>query len=237
MNIVDDHPASMPSAGQVSDWLRQHVKKKRPGLFARWMGEPAEFTYEVGPPRSVPVRFIRRQLLFTVLGEMGLFPYRALPSRSWGIFAADGGELFLLEPEPSSLSALLAREGRPLDEGDPTDLAQLFCLILLSGAHSSGHDVVQSPNHLRAYTWNGLEGYRVNEASLQSVANQIVPPSIRGTVHEGWTLEFATVAGWMHETNELGIERFAIAPDFNVSRSARRILHNRIFSETPHIMY
>ena len=230
-------PLDAPTPAEVAAWLRQHVKKKPPGRIARWLGEPAEFAYEPGRPRSVPVGFIRRQTLFSIDAEPGLLPYPKLPGGSWGLFAIHNQELYLLEPSTESLSALLAREGASLDQAEPGDLAKLICLILLNGRDARQHDLVQSSDQLRCYRWGELTEYRIDESALQSVAGAIVAPSLRGSATQGWGLEFVTVEGWMHEKIQLRVERYAISPAFQITRLARAVLHERIFSETPSVQY
>jgi hypothetical protein len=82
-----------------------------------------------------------------------------------------------------------------------------------------------------------MEGYRVDEPALQSVANAIVAPSLSGSTTQGWNLEFVTVEGWMHQKEHLGVERYEISPAFNVVRLTRVVLHERIFRETPRVIY
>jgi hypothetical protein len=41
----------------------------------------------------------------------------------------------------------------------------------------------------------------------------------------------------MHEKVQLGVERYEISPAFHITRLTRVVLHERIFSETPHVVY
>jgi len=237
--LIDSNPSPLdsPSPAEVADWLREHVKKKPPGRIARWLGEPLEFAYELSRLYSVQMKCITRQTLVAFGGEDGLLPYPALPGGSWGIFAIHNQELYLPEPSTESLSALLAREGTSLDDADPEDLAELICLILRNGPGDRQHDLVRSPDQLRCYRWEGLDGYRVDESTLQSVAKAIVAPSLRGSATQGWNLESVTVEGWMHQKDHLGVERYEISPAFNVARLTRVVLHERNFTETPSVIY
>ncbi len=143
----------------------------------------------------------------------------------------------MLHPDVRSTASLLARERRPLHEGDPADLARLFCLVLLEKPDATCHAMVQSGDELRCFRRGEMEGYVVDDAALRGVEDQILPASVRGNATEGWTLEFTTVCGWMHDMKELGIETYAISPEFVVTPSPRRILHRRIFRDVPHVMY
>lgn len=230
-------PPATPTTEQISQWLREHVKKNRPGRFARWFGEPENFTYDVGRPVEVPVRFLIRHRLFSVDGEDGLLPLPALPSGSWGIFVTDGDTLQLLEPETGSLSSLLARENRPLDQGDPADVARLFSLVLVTGREPTHHEIVASADEIRQFRWGLMDGYQADDTALRLVEHMIVPPAIGESPTGGWILTFTTVAGWMHELYELGVETFEISGQFTVVRHPRQILHPRIFQKVPGVLY
>jgi hypothetical protein len=228
---------TLPTADEISAWLRERVRKPRPGPVARFLGEPEEFSYRVHTPIDITPAFVVSQVLFRVHAEQGLLPFPSLPHGSWGIFAADEKAIQLLEPHADAMSVVLARENRPLDEGNATELAQLFSLLVLTGLDGTHHKIVASAEQIAQFRWGMIDGYEAAASTLRSVASKVTPPAVTGSASRGWNLTFVTVAGWMHELYELGVENVTISPNFRVHRQPRQILAAKIFRKVPGLTY
>lgn len=231
---------ALPTDREVSAWLRRHVRKKPPGPVARLLGEPPSFRYQVSQPTPRENFFFRRHALFHVHGETGLLPLVSLPHGSWGIFSTNGLDLSLLRPGDGSLSELLRRERRPLEEASPAELAQLVCDALLARKPAHRHVLVESPAQLADphFVELGTPGtYVVDERQLQRVTGDVRAPSLEADGAGGFRLRFTTAWGWMHDVRELGSEEVTISNDFELHVADRKVLAKRIFRKVPDLRY
>jgi hypothetical protein len=62
-------------------------------------------------------------------------------------------------------------------------------------------------------------------------------PTIVGDRSLGWLLSFTSIWGWMHDVQELGVERWEISGDYKLIRPKRDVLTKKIFSRTPAVLY
>ena len=228
----------LPENSRFVDWLRANVCKKPPSKIARWFGEAERYSYDIGVLSSVDSGFFKKSCLFNVYGERGMFPFPALPSGSWGIFAYDGTTFLSLVPDDDSLDRLLQQEGRDLDSAEPERFAQFLCDVRLSDRSCHGHTVVATADSLRGFgDRSPPHEYKVNEPELRRVEGRISYPTVVRREVGGWEIVFTTVYGWKHNKRELGVERVEVSEEFRVHRRGREILSKRIFSKTPALRY
>lgn len=227
---IPDHPA-------VVTWLRDHVKKPKPSCIARWLGASTSFEYEVCAPQHVEQTFFVRHSIFTVLAEYGLLPFTALPTGSWGYFASTGESIILIRPSDDSLPSLLRCEARDLCEGDPRWMGQFLCDIQFS-PNCLNHVVVANADAISTFAQNVPDGgYVLDEGEFERTRHSIPAPHICKTQAGGWRLTFASLYGWMHDVQELGVEQIEISSDYRISGRGRTKLSRRMFLEVPYIRY
>ena len=238
----------LPSTEAVQDWLRQNVRKKRPGPVSRLLGESAELSYEVSEPVAVEDGLLQDHVVFTVGGEDGLLPLPCLPMGSAGWFASSADELWLLWPGSSSVEDLLRREGAPLDDAEPVR----FGPVLLECAFRNGrnqHVVIRELDHLRHFSAPGIaHEYEWNDTVLRQAEEAFAPPHIecfstpeassyRTRRRHRWRLVCMTLHGWMHNLQNLGIETIEVSSDYVLTRGKRQVLSKRVFASMPIVSY
>ena len=182
--------------------------------------------------------FFQRQCVFDVHAGHDVLPFPCLPGGSFGVFSTDGSTLHLLSPSSASLEGVLRREGRPLDQADALAMARFASVFYSRG--SSWHAVLEDAEHLLRFgeddPWAG-GGYELRPHVWDAVRDRLSPPVISRDAGGGWTLEFVTLYGWMHECQELGRERLHLSPTFDVRREPREVLSQTTFARTPMILY
>lgn len=234
-----DKPPPLPSAQRVQDWLRANITRSPRSRWLRWLGEPTPFRYEISGVEPMDFDFFVEHRVFSVSGERELLPFSALPSGSWGLFSIGPEGIERLGPRDGSLTRLLRAEGRPLHEGDSLGLVRLICRLELS-ENVSDHTIVRGEDHLRHFgpASEPWLGYEVDEAQLRRARARLRPLSIEPLADEGgWSVQFTSVYGWMHEKEELGLESLLVSPDYVITRQERIVISQRIFSKTPSFMY
>jgi hypothetical protein len=162
-----------------------------------------------------------------------------LPSGgSYGLFVLGEPGLQYLNGRHDLLEDLFRRDFRPLDEGSPNALARLLVeSIGLDGWNS--HAVLDSPEGLRGYNGGPAVfggGYHLDTDEWARVASSLVSPSVSGDSRTGWTLEFCTVYGAMHDKNHLVHHRFGFTTDFRIQHVSTS-LSERIFKQVPMVKY
>lgn len=236
LSPTQPHPP-IPSRESVESWLREHVRRPAPSRIARWFGARAEFHYQVGQPQRIDQGFFVKHSIFSVMAERGLLPRPALPSGSFGYFAWNGSAIYLLRPDDDSVPTVFQHEDRALNEADPCWLGQFLCDVLLSpGCHR--HVVLANEEALTTFGQDMPGGgYILNSNEVARIAGQVPPPSIARQASGEWLLTYASLTGWMHEVQELGLERLTISTDFRLTARVRTKLSRRIFRSMPLIRY
>lgn len=238
MNQTERCPPDLPPKSLVVDLVKRLRPAPQPSRLARLFGARVQWDYRIGD--LIPLEeagFFKTQRVFIAYGETDLLPHRCLPNGSLGYFAFDGRVVRMIGRSLPSLSKLFAAERRPLQEADPVPLAQFICDVALP-RDGSGHSVVAAVEDIEQFGRSDSFGgdYRVNRVKLDRVRDLIEPPAV--LPHErGWTLRFTTLYGWMHEKQELGVERLEVSPMFEFQRSDRQVLARGIFAGTPSVIY
>ena len=175
--------------------------------------------------------FFRRQRIIEITSaryelEAGVLPFGG----SFGLFSFDGEQLLCLNRQVENLQRLFEREQRPIDEADPSDLAQLV-------AEAAGRRVNNAHKLVTADALEQLEsdGYELDRSELARIRTAIVPASVSSDA-DGWVLRFTTVWGWMHELQEVFSWQVGFSRSFQLDVQ-QRSLSKRIFVRVPLIQY
>jgi hypothetical protein len=183
--------------------------------------------------------FFRRSCLFRAFAKDNYLAGTVLPSGgSYGLFAFSEAGLQYLNERQDLLEELFRRDSRPLEEFSPNALARLF-VESVGLKDWNSHDVLDSPEGLREYRGGPAAfggGYHLDTDEWARVGTRFVSPMLSGDSRAGWTLEFCTVYGAMHEKHELLRHCVGFTTDFRVQHTSTN-LSKRIFKQVPMVRY
>ncbi len=232
--------AAESARGQTPAPLGQFLRDEfgTGGWLSRFFGGPR--TFEV--TRIVPFDdggFLQRSCVFQVFARDHLLEGTVLPSGgSFGSFSLGEAGLRYLSRQQANVEAMLREEGRALDECAPTVLASLVAEVL-GRERNRSHDVLPSAEHLATYEGASASfggGYAVHAREFERVRKRIAAPVLTGHRGAGWSLEFCTVFGWMHDKQGLIHHRYRFSPEFRIAHETE-VLSRRIFERTPSVRY
>lgn len=169
-------------------YLRKHLQKQPPGTLARWLGEPAEYSYAI---RSVveheAARYFSGSALVRVELAEDILPTKLRGGGSVGVFAIREGQAILLGAEhPEVVLGLLRDEGR-LGDAPAVAVASLCCETLLA---KRGHqsEVVTSVAEICEW-YPEVRGYEISPGTVSLLGERLHGPRWR-TDDSGMNLEF-----------------------------------------------
>jgi hypothetical protein len=207
-----------PTPEDVSRYLQQ---RERRGEVKVWGVRPFEFS-----------SLLREHQVFRACSDLFILEHKMLPGGgSCGNFATDGTSiLYLGDGKQKKLEDLLRREGLQFDRVEALPVAELFAALLLAH-HNISYAVVTSAAEV------SRRGCCViNEAERPKYESRIRPPRVTGDAGAGWSVEFYTLSGWMHERQALTRHLIQISPQYELA-STEEVISTRVFSRTLGIVY
>lgn len=154
----------------------------------------------------------------------------------WGPFAFDGKTLLHLSGQNKNFEKVLVAQQGPVPELFSAEVfAGMVNDFKLNNRNVFRH-IVGSVKAVRDFD-GGMSGggYVVDEKVLGKFKKKIAPPRF-GKKGDKEVLTYFVLRGWMHETKELVKITVVIGEDFSLEIK-EEVLTNKIFSETPLIMY
>jgi len=127
-----------------------------------------------------------------------------------GLFAFGPGGYRYLSRRRSEVEALLDADARPIDDYSPSLLAQFF-LDTLANLGPYTHALIVSPAQISAgAAFQGFDPRGLDRHEWERCKHLVTAPTCSGDEHRGWTLEFFTLYGWMHDKRTLCRLRYRI---------------------------
>lgn len=176
---------------------------------------------------------LKTHKIYIVQGAHGQFDFTALPFGSYGYYAANGREALRLTRTNKEIEQVLAANWEHLSTVPPVLLAGLI-LPFYDGGIKATHLPLANEAALRALCSSPQR--TMNESAFADAQSKMRDSSV--TVRDqNVILRAITLMGWMHDKQNLGIERVTIQKSGRVELAAREVLAKRIFDTTPSIDY
>jgi hypothetical protein len=129
-----------------------------------------------------------------------------------------------------SLESLSRAEGAQLDKVAPGAAAEMLSRLLLD-QRNTFYTVLTSAADIPK---RGCCEIDVTERPKYE--GKIRPPGVTGGNKSGWSVEFYTLSGWMHETQELTRHVIEVSAQYEITRR-EEILSMHVFSKLWGIVY
>jgi hypothetical protein len=246
--LVDDCRKGRPLP-LFSDFLMRTCSPSPQGLLVSIIFGVSSQTVDVYDVQSHQADPFHESRLFWAWATGVSLEQTVLPGRNrLGLFAFGPDGYRYLSRRRTEIESLLNADGRPVDDYNPAQLAQVF-LDALANQGPYTHALISSPAQLSQklpVPGFGAAGYRLNEPEWERWRNVVAAPACTGDEHRGWALDCYTLYGWMHDKRTLCRIRYRIrcAPGSYRRRPTgfrleERIetLSERLFHETPAVRY
>jgi hypothetical protein len=167
---------------------------------------------------------------YIVRGKTGQIDFVSLPHGSYCYYVVDHQKAVRLTRAGREIESVLRENWPTLQDCHPVKLASLI-LNFFDGGIRSSHAVLPDAEKLHAYQHHVLD----NE-ELERVQD-LIGTTIICCQEDEINIRAVTLCGWMHNKQNLGIERIRISKCGNVQLDKREVLSERIFKSVPQIMY
>jgi hypothetical protein len=185
--------------------------------------------------------FLREHRIFETCCEFRRLEYFMLPSGiSCGLFVTDGKKIqYLFGDRRKVLADIFKTESIQLQKMDSMAVAEFLSEVLLTNRNASA-SILHSKDDIfkmtdAKYKKVGLD-YVLNESERYKYEDQIAPPRVTGNSKAGWSIEFYTLFGWMHETQTVSHHTVNVSPNYEITDD-KEVLSDRVFSKLPNILY
>jgi hypothetical protein len=178
--------------------------------------------------------FFQTHVVLRVRVEGSFLEWHPLPSlSSIGLFAWDGMRLrYLNRKHPENFELVLRAEGRPLHEAEPYALAAIVTEALLAVGNDR-HVVLRTPDDIETALW---VTYELNAAEFGRISQLIRPPVLAADSGAGWSLQFWSLHGWMHEKRTLSWHEYTFSPTYSIAHRQRTV-STSVFSTIVGVIY
>lgn len=174
---------------------------------------------------------------YIIPGRTSQFDFRTLPSGSYCVFVADGRKAVRLTRSGKEIEFVLKEKWDALALCNPIVLASLILMFYDEGIKAT-HRVLSDAKDLRSFERNvgfGRE-WVLNAGEMQRIEDLIGDTTVR-QLDDAVFIRAATLCGWMHDKQNLGIENIRILPSGEVQLGKREVLSERIFDSVPNVTY
>ena len=174
---------------------------------------------------------------YIIYGETGQFDFTMLPDGSYGIFIADGRKAVRLTRSGKEIESVLKENWDALTMCDPVALASLI-LKFFDGGIKSTHRVLSDANELRLFERDvGFGREWVLNSREMEKAQDLIGNTTVVQLGDSVVVRAATLCGWMHMKENLGIENLRISRSGEVRLDKREVLSEKIFEAVPNVAY
>jgi|GEM_PF-2891993 len=208
--LIDDCRRGKPLQTLADFLLRTCPPSPQGWLVSMIFGSSAR-TVGVYDVQLYPVGPFSESCLFWAWATGVSLEQTVVPGRTrLGLFAFGPGGYRYLSRRRSEVEALLDADARPIDDYSPTLLAQFF-LDTLANLGPYTHALIVSPAQISAgAAFQGFDPRGLDRHEWERCKHLVTAPTCTGDEHRGWTLEFFTLYGWMHDKRTLCRLRYRI---------------------------